>query len=65
MVNDFLGFGFTDLGIEQGGVSSFRAFFTTTAAAQQPIAILSIDLPNDKIALAWAGKMLAFDIDTG
>jgi hypothetical protein len=34
MVNDFLGFGFSHFGVEQGGVSSFREFFMATTAAQ-------------------------------
>jgi hypothetical protein len=65
MVNDFLGFRFTDLGIEQGGVASFRELFTTTATAQQTQAIFAINLTNDEIALAGARKMLACDVDTG
>jgi hypothetical protein len=65
MVNDFLGFGFPDFGMEQGGVASFRELFPTTAAAQQTKAIFAIDLPNGEVARAWAGNMLAFDVDTG
>src|SRR5687767_6318208 len=51
MVNDFLGLGFTNLGIEQGRVASFRELFTTLATAQQTNAILAIDLPNGEIVL--------------
>jgi hypothetical protein len=65
MVNDFLGLGFTDLGIEQGRVPSFREFFMTAAAAQQTKAIFSINLANGEIGLSWAPNMLAIGIDTG
>jgi hypothetical protein len=65
MVKDVLGFGFTDLGIEQGRVSSFRELFTTLATAQQTKAIFAIDLTNREIALSWALNILAFGIHTG
>jgi hypothetical protein len=65
MINDFLSFGFTDLGIEPGGVTSFRELFTTLATAQQMQAILAIDLSNGEIALMRTPNILAFWIDTG
>jgi hypothetical protein len=65
MVNDFLGFGFTDLGIEQGRVASFRELFTTRATTQQTKAIFAIDLTNGEIPLMGTPKILACDVDTG
>lgn len=65
MVDDFFGFGFTDLGMEQGRVSSFRERFTTRATAQQTKGVFAIDLPNRKIALSGAPNRVACGIDTG
>ena len=65
MVNDFFGFSFTDFGIEQIGVSSFRELFTTLATAQQTNVIFAIDLSNGGISLMGTPKILAFNVDTG
>jgi hypothetical protein len=65
MVNNGLGFGFAHVGVEQGGVASFREFFLATLAAQQTNALFAIDLANGEIALAGASNLLAIGIDTG
>jgi hypothetical protein len=65
MIDDLLGFGLRELGIEQRAPTALGEFFTACATAQQPDAVTTIYLADDEIALASVTKLVAFRIHTG
>lgn len=64
MIDDLLGFGLRELGMEQGGTAALGELFTAGTAASQPDAVTAIDLAHCEIVLAGATKALACRIDT-
>jgi hypothetical protein len=65
MAEDILGFRLRELGIAQGGTTSFGACLPTLPTAQQADTVVPIHLPNDEVMRPGVAKQLAFGIDTG
>jgi hypothetical protein len=65
MVDDLLGFTLRELRVEQGGAASLREFLPAATTPQQPQAITTVHLPDDKIVVATLAKEVACRIDTG
>jgi hypothetical protein len=63
MVDDILRSGLWELGIEQGGATSFGERLPTGATAQQADTIMAIQLPNNEVVSPSMAKQLAFGID--
>jgi hypothetical protein len=65
MVDDLLGFALWELCVEQRCPAALGAFLPAATTPQQPQAITTVHLPDDKLVVAALVKELALRIDTG